>query len=165
MGSPSWLNPNSCLYPVNWINLLVPVRVGVTLPTLFHVWLAGFGMYLFSRYMGGRRLPCFGRCRLCLWRSAGRAIVGGASARVVVVFIWTPLMLAAWPGLLTSSVGTRASCAGVPLALSFAGGARAVIFIRRHNLGSICPLLPDYSSAHAAGLFAQRLWPGWLGWP
>ena len=57
-GFPFLAQPQqSTFYPVNWINLLVPVRVGVSLYTLFHVWLAGFGMYLFARYMGGRRLP------------------------------------------------------------------------------------------------------------
>ena len=47
-GYPLLAQPQqSTFYPPNWVNLLVPVRVGVTLYTLFHVWLAAFGMYLF----------------------------------------------------------------------------------------------------------------------
>src|SRR5690606_34938873 len=57
-GFPFLAQPQqNTFYPPNWINIIVPVRIGVSLYMVFHVWLAGFGMFLFARYMGGRNLP------------------------------------------------------------------------------------------------------------
>ena len=57
-GFPFLAQPQqNTFYPPNWINLLLPTRVGVTWLMAFHVWLAGFGLYLFARQMGARRLP------------------------------------------------------------------------------------------------------------
>ena len=58
VGFPFLAQPQqNTFYPPNWINLLVPTRAGVTWLMVFHVWLAGFGLYLFARRMGARRLP------------------------------------------------------------------------------------------------------------
>ena len=57
-GFPFLAQPQqNTFYPPNWINVLLPTRVGVTWLMLFHVWLAGFGLYLFARrrWRGGRR--------------------------------------------------------------------------------------------------------------
>ena len=122
-GFPFLAQPQqSTFYPVNWINLLVPVRVGVTLYTLFHVWLAGFGMYLFARYMGGRRLPS-------VLAGVGFAYGGLLAGRlwaghqpVYAVFIWTPLMLAALAWAIDQQRWYASVLAGVPLALSLLAG-------------------------------------------
>ncbi len=122
-GFPFLAQPQqSTFYPVNWINLLVPVRVGVTLYTWFHVWLASFGMYLFARYMGGRRLPS-------VLAGIGFAYGGLLAGRlwaghqpVYAVFIWTPLMLAALAWAIDRRCWYASVLAGVPLALSLLAG-------------------------------------------
>ncbi|HRO24121.1 MAG TPA: hypothetical protein PLR07_07510, partial [Promineifilum sp.] len=95
-GFPFLAQPQqNTFYPINWINLILPLRVGVSLYMVFHVWLAGFGMYVFGRIMGGRWLPS-------VLAGIGFAFGGLLAGRlwaghqpVYAVFIWTPLMLAA----------------------------------------------------------------------
>lgn len=122
-GFPFLAQPQqSTFYPVNWINLLVPVRVGVSLYTLFHVWLAGFGMYLFARYMGGRRLPSV---LAGIGFSYGGLLAGRLWAGhqpVYAVFIWTPLMLVALAWAIDRRRWYASVLAGVPLALSLLAG-------------------------------------------
>jgi len=95
-GFPFLAQPQqNTFYPPNWINLLLPTRVGVTWLMVFHVWLAGFGLYLFARQMGARRLPA-------VLGGVGFAYGGLLAGRlwaghvpVYAVFIWTPLLLTA----------------------------------------------------------------------
>ncbi len=122
-GFPFLAQPQqSTFYPVNWINLLVPVRVGVTLYTLFHVWLAAFGMYWFARQMGSRWLPAtlaglgfaFGGLL------AGRLWAGHQP--VYAVFVWTPWLLLALDWAVARRSAAAAVLAGIPFALSLLAG-------------------------------------------
>ena len=122
-GFPFLAQPQqSTFYPVNWINLILPVRVGVSFYTMFHVWLAGFGMYVFARVMGGRWLPS-------VLAGIGFAFGGLLAGRlwaghqpVYAVFIWTPLMLAALAWAVDRQSWPAAVVAGVPFALSILAG-------------------------------------------
>jgi hypothetical protein len=122
-GFPLLAQPQSnTFYPPNWINLIVPVRVGVSLTTLFHVWLAAFGMFLFTRYMGSRWTPAvlagigfaFGGLL------AGRLYAGHQP--VYAVFIWTPLMLLGLAWAVDRRSWATAVLAGMPIALSILAG-------------------------------------------
>lgn len=95
-GVPFLAQPQqNTFYPPNWINVLLPTRVGVTWLMVFHVWLAGFGLFLFARQMGARRLPAvLGG----LGFAYGGLLTGrlwAGHAPVYAVFVWTPLLLAA----------------------------------------------------------------------
>lgn len=122
-GFPFLAQPQqSTFYPPNWVNLLVPVRVGVTLYTLFHVWLAAFGMFLFTRYMGSRRLPA-------VLAGLGFAFGGLLAGRlwaghqpVYAVFIWTPLLLLGLGWAVARRSVAATALAGVPFALSLLAG-------------------------------------------
>lgn len=122
-GFPFLAQPQqNTFYPPNWVNLVVPVRVGVSLYTVFHVWLAAFGMYLFARHMGGRRLPS-------LLAGIGFAFGGLLAGRlwaghqpVYAVFIWTPFMLLALSWAIDRGRWPAAVLAGVPFALSLLAG-------------------------------------------
>ena len=122
-GFPFLAQPQqNTFYPPNWINLVLPVRVGVSLHSLFHVWLAGFGMFLFTRYMGGRRLPS-------VLAGIGFAFGGLLAGRlwaghqpVYAVFIWTPVMLLALAWAVDRRRWAAAVLAGVPFALSLLAG-------------------------------------------
>jgi hypothetical protein len=122
-GFPFMAQPQqNAFYPPNWINLIVPVRVGVTLHVIFHVWLAGFGMYAYVRYMGGRMLPsilsgigfAFGGLL------AGRLWAGHSP--VYAVFIWTPVMLLALAWAIDRRRPAAAIIAGLPFGLAILAG-------------------------------------------
>ena len=127
-GFPFLAQPQqNTFYPPNWINLLLPTRVGVTWLMAFHVWLAGFGLYLFARQMGARRLPAvLGG----LGFAFGGLLTGrlwAGHAPVYAVFVWTPLLLAAlvW-AIERQSAGRRtwaaAVVAGGPFGLAVLAG-------------------------------------------
>lgn len=122
-GFPFLAQPQqNTFYPPNWINIIVPVRIGVSLYMIFHVWLAGFGMFLFARYMGGRNLPS-------VLAGVGFAFGGLLAGRlwaghqpVYAVFIWTPLMLLALVWAVDRRGWVAPVVAGVPFALSILAG-------------------------------------------
>ena len=48
VGYPFLSNPQIALfYPPTWLTIILPVRIGISLYLLFHLWLSGFGMYRF----------------------------------------------------------------------------------------------------------------------
>lgn len=122
-GFPFLAQPQqSTFYPPSWINLIVPVRVGAGLYMVFHVWLASFGMFLFTRYMGGRRLPS-------ILAGIGFAYGGLLTGRlwaghlpVYAVFIWTPLMLLALAWAIDRRHWAAAVIAGAPFGLALLAG-------------------------------------------
>lgn len=122
-GFPFLAQPQqNTFYPPNWINVIVPVRIGVSLYMVFHVWLASFGMYLYARYMGGRKLPS-------ILAGIGFAYGGLLAGRlwaghqpVYAVFIWTPIMLLALAWAVDRKTWTASVLAGVPFALSILAG-------------------------------------------
>ena len=122
-GFPFLAQPQqNTFYPPNWLNLIVPVRVGVSLYMVFHVWLAVFGMFLFARIMGGRWLPSIlaGLSFAFGGLLAGRLWAGHQP--VYAVFIWTPLMLAALAWAVERRSLAAAVIAGVPIGLSILAG-------------------------------------------
>ena len=122
-GFPFLAQPQqNTFYPVNWINLLLPVRVGVSFYMVFHVWLAAFGMFMFTRFMGSRWLPgvLAGISFAYGGLLAGRLWAGHQP--VYAVFIWTPLMLAALVWAVDRRSWRAAALAGVPFALSILAG-------------------------------------------
>lgn len=109
-------------YPPTWINLIVPLRSGVSLYMVFHVWLAAFGMFLFARYMGSRRMPA-------ILAGTGFAFGGLLAGRlwaghqpVYAVFIWTPMMLLALAWAVDRRSWAAAVLSGVPFALALLAG-------------------------------------------
>lgn len=122
-GFPFLAQPQqNTFYPPNWINVIVPVRIGVSLYMIFHVWLASFGMYLYARYMGGRKLPS-------ILAGIGFAYGGLLAGRlwaghqpVYAVFIWTPIMLLALAWAVDRKSWAASVLAGVPFALSILAG-------------------------------------------
>ena len=122
-GFPFLAQPQqNTFYPPNWVNLVVPTRVGVALHMVFHVWLAGFGMYLYTRVMGGRRLPgvLAGLGFAYGGLLAGRLWAGHAP--VYAVFVWTPLLLAATAWAVDRRGWAAAVVAGLPFGLAVLAG-------------------------------------------
>ena len=123
VGFPFLAQPQqNTFYLPNWINLLVPTRVGVTWLMVFHVWLAGFGLYLFARRMGARRLPALlgGLGFAYGGLLAGRLWAGHSP--VYAVFVWTPLLLAALVWAVERRGWAAAVLAGAPFGLAILAG-------------------------------------------
>lgn len=56
-GYPFLSNPQVALfYPPTWLAILLPVEAGISWYVALHIWLAGFGMYLFTRDQSSSRL-------------------------------------------------------------------------------------------------------------
>ena len=106
-GFPFLAQPQqNTFYPPNRANLLLPVRVGITLHMVFHVWLAAFGMYVYARVMGAAAAGGAGGHRLRLWR-AGRAAVGRAYAGLRRVHLDAATAGGARPGRSSAGRGGR----------------------------------------------------------
>ncbi len=122
-GFPFLAQPQqNTFYPPNWINILLPTRVGVTLLMVFHVWLAALGMYIFTRQMGAQRLPAV---LAGLGFAYGGLLTGRLSAGhspVYAVFIWTPLLLAALHWAVERRSWAAAVVAGAPFGLAVLAG-------------------------------------------
>lgn len=122
-GFPFMAQPQqNTFYPVNWINLLVPVRIGVTFHMLIHVWLAAFGMYAYVRFMGGRWLPAV---LAGIGFSYGGLLAGrlwAGHSPVYAVFIWTPLILLALAWAVRLRRVWAAIIAGLPFGFSILAG-------------------------------------------
>ncbi len=122
-GFPFQAQPQqNTFYPPNWINVLLPTRVGITWLMVFHVWLASVGMFVFARRMGARRLPA-------VLAGVGFAYGGLLTGRlwaghstVYAVFIWTPLLLAALHWAIERRGWAAAVLAGAPFGLALLAG-------------------------------------------
>ncbi|HQF69970.1 MAG TPA: hypothetical protein PLH39_01685, partial [Promineifilum sp.] len=122
-GFPFLAQPQqNTFYPPNWINVLLPTRVGVTLLMVFHVWLAALGMYVFTRRLGARRLPAV---LAGLGFAYGGLLTGrlwAGHSPVYAVFIWTPLLLAALHWAVERRSWAAAVVAGAPFGLAILAG-------------------------------------------
>lgn len=134
-GYPFLSNPQVALfYPPTWLAILLPVRVGLSWHILFHLLLAGVGMFLLVRQQSGDRWGG--------WLAALTFAFGGFSAArlyaghvgLLATFAWLPWLL--WAFAHSVSVdrkrntehGTRnmeyktAVLTGVPFALAILAG-------------------------------------------
>lgn len=122
-GFPFLAQPQqNTFYPPNWINVLLPTRVGVTVLMIFHVWLAALGMYVFTRRLRARRLPAV---LAGLGFAYGGLLTGrlwAGHSPVYAVFIWTPLLLAALHRAVERQSWAAAVVAGAPFGLAILAG-------------------------------------------
>lgn len=105
-GYPFLSNPQIALfYPPTWLTLLLPVRVGLSWHVLFHLLVAGLGMFCFVRQQSGDRWGS--------WLAALTFTFGGFSAArlyaghvgLLATFAWLPWLL--WAFACSVSVNGR----------------------------------------------------------
>lgn len=122
-GSPLLADPQmGFFYPPTWPALLLPVNTAISLYWLFHIWLAGMGMFLFTRAMGARPVPA-------LLAATGFAFSGLLAGRlwaghmtVYAVDAWAGWILLATLWAIRRGGWSRALLAGLPLGLSLLAG-------------------------------------------
>lgn len=122
-GFPFMAQPQqNAFYPPLWPGYILPMNVGISLYMLFHIWLAGMGMFLLVRFLNGRWLPAVLAAIAFAFSGllAGRLWAGHSTVYALVA--WTPWIIL---GLLWSvrkaSIWT-AVIAGVPMGLALLAG-------------------------------------------
>ncbi len=122
-GYPFMAQPQqNAFYPPLWPGYILPMNVGISLYLLFHIWLAGMGMFLLVHNFGGRWLPAILAAIAFAFSGllAGRLWAGHST--VYAMISWTPWIVL---GLLWSveqgSLWT-AVIAGVPMGMALLAG-------------------------------------------
>jgi hypothetical protein len=122
-GFPLLAEPQtSAFYPPTWLALVLPVNVGLSWYMLFHIWLAGLGMFAFVRLMGGDWLPALlsGIAFAFSGLLAGRLWAGHTT--VYAMYAWIPWLLLALAWSVRKRTWWSAVLAGVPLGLAILSG-------------------------------------------
>ena len=112
----------SAFYPPAWLTVVLPVNVGLSWYMLFHIWLAGLGMFAFVRYMGGDWLPALlsGIAFAFSGLLAGRLWAGHTT--VYAMYAWIPWLVLALIWSVRKGKWWHAVLAGMPLGLAILSG-------------------------------------------
>ena len=122
-GYPILAEPQqSTFYPIAWLMLVLPINVAVSWYMLIHVWLAGMGMFLFTRQMGAGRLPALlaGVAFAYSGLLVGRLWAGHST--VYAVDAWTPWLALGLVWSVRRGSGWAAVLAGLPFGLAILAG-------------------------------------------
>jgi hypothetical protein len=130
-GYPFLANPQVALfYPPTWLAILLPTRIGISLFVVLHLWVAGVGLLLLVRQMGGSRAGA-GLAALTF------AFGGFLAARIVAGHVgliatdaWLPWLLLATAWSVRRSDLPSAVVAGAPLGLAIlAGHTTSLVYV------------------------------------
>jgi hypothetical protein len=122
-GYPFLSNPQVALfYPPTWLAILLPVRVGLSWGVLFHLVVAGLGMWLFVYQQSQTRLGA--------WLAAITYAFGGFTAArlyaghvgLLATFAWLPWLLWAFAWSVKRRSAWTAVLPAIPFALSILAG-------------------------------------------
>ena len=122
-GLPLLSDPQiGAFYPPAWLALVLPANIGLSWYMLFHIWLAGLGMFLFVRIMGGDWLPALlsGIVFAFSGLLAGRLWAGHTIVYAMVA--WIPWLLLALIWSVRKGKWWHGVLAGVPLGLAILSG-------------------------------------------
>lgn len=93
-GYPFQGNPQTQLYyPVAWLLLLLPLSAALQVGALFHIWLAGAGMYVLARVLGASRAG--GLLAGLAFAGSGQLYMSLELPGVAYIYGWLPWALAA----------------------------------------------------------------------
>ncbi|HEX6384168.1 MAG TPA: hypothetical protein VF177_05825 [Anaerolineae bacterium] len=122
-GYPFLADPQqNAFYPPAWLTIILPTNVGISWYMVFHIWLAGVGMFAFVRFMGGRWLPAVlsGIAFAFSGLLAGRLWAGHST--VYAIDAWTPWLLLALAWSVKRPAIWRGVLAGLPFGLAILAG-------------------------------------------
>lgn len=122
-GFPFMAQPQqNVFYPPLWLSFILPVNVGISMYMLIHIWLAGIGMHLYVRQMGGGWLPSVLAAIAFAFSGllAGRLWAGHSTVYALVA--WTPWLLLAMNWCVRRGTVWSAIIAGLPLGLCLLAG-------------------------------------------
>lgn len=122
-GFPLLSDPQAgVFYPPSWLSLILPVNVAISWYLLIHIWLAGFGMYAFVRYQGGRWLPSFLAGLVFAFGGVISGRLWAGHSIVYATFAWTPWILLGLSWSIKERSFWSAIISGVPVGLAILVG-------------------------------------------
>jgi hypothetical protein len=158
-GTPLLANHQSAVfYPLNWLNLLLPVEHGLTLSVVLHLMIAGLTMYFYGRYLG---LSPFPASIAALSYMYSGYIIGRTQFVVMVnAAAWIPLILLLGDRLATRRTLSAALWLAVALALQLLAGHAQLWFYSVLLLGAYMLYRSWQEMRSIKGLFQSGLWLG-----
>ena len=130
-GYPYINNPQTALfYPFTWLGILLPTNTGVALYLLLHIWLAGAGMFLFTRSLGSHPLGS-GLSALVFSLSGFMAVrIYAGHIGFIAVHTWIPWILLATAWSIQKRTVARSIIASLPFGLAIlAGHITSLIYV------------------------------------
>jgi hypothetical protein len=130
-GYPFLANPQIALfYPPTWLIMLLPVRLGVSLFVIVHIWLAGLGMFLFVRHTSRSEAGA-------LLAGLSFAFSGFVAARIaaghpgfLATHVWIPWLLLAAARSVERGDVWSAVIGGAPFSLAtLAGNIGSLVYV------------------------------------
>jgi len=130
-GYPFLSNPQVALfYPPTWLALTLPVRVGLSWHVLFHVVMAGLGMWLFVRQQTGSRWGAWLAALTFAFSGFTAVRIFAGHVGLLATFAWLPWLLWAFTWSVDRRSGWTAVLAGVPFGLAvLAGHTTSLLYV------------------------------------
>lgn len=120
-GQPFLANmASACLYPFNWLLLLIPAHWLMTLNIILHFLLTSIFSYLFFTSLGLRRPPSL--LGAVIWTFSGPMVAWAEYQTPISSMSWFPLSLFLWRLFILRGNISLALLSGIPLALGVLGG-------------------------------------------
>jgi hypothetical protein len=122
-GYPFLVNPQvGAFYPPAWLTVVLPTQVGISWYIVAHLWLAGLGMLLFVRAMGGRWLGGLLAAVAFAFSAFMTARIWAGHAVPLASNIWLPWLALGLAWSVRRGTVWAAVLAGVPLAMAVLAG-------------------------------------------
>ncbi len=130
-GYPFLSNPQVALfYPPTWLAILLPVNLGISWYVVLHIWLAGLGMYLFTRSMKAGWIGASLAALTFCFSGFVAARISAGHLGLLAAHVWVPWLLLAAQWSIRRSDIWSALVAGVPFGLSIlAGHPTSLLFV------------------------------------
>jgi hypothetical protein len=130
-GYPFLSNPQVALfYPPTWLAILLPVNLGISWYVVLHIWLAGLGMFLFTRSMKAGWIGASLAALTFCFSGFVAARISAGHLGLLAALVWTPWLLLGAQWSIRRNDIWSAIVAGVPFGLSIlAGHPTSVLFV------------------------------------
>lgn len=144
-GYPFLANPQvAFFYPLTWLAILPPLHLGFTLYLLVHLWLAGWGMYLFVKDIGAGSndqkeeshhspfiiAPAFLAALTFMFSGFFAARIYAGHIGLLAVHVWVPWLLLATSWGVRKGGWPTAVVMGIPFGLAIlAGHTTSLIYV------------------------------------
>lgn len=163
-GEPFLSNPQVALfYPPQWLVLALPLNVSLAWYYVIHIWLAGFGMYVFTfrltKHQTGALMAAF--TFMFSGLTAGRIAEGHLT--LLAVLIWTPWVLVAYHWAVKRQTWWAGVLSGLPFGLSLLAGNPPIVVYLALIWGSYAIVLWISYPAHRRMVIQQGLLIGVVG--
>ncbi len=116
-------NPQSSVaYPPAWIMVLTGVPRGVGWLAIFHLWLGGWGMVMFIRFLGASRAGALIAGMIYTFSAFTAAHLNGSTLNYLMCWAWLPWMAAGYLWSMTRGTWKHAVLSGAVVGMTILSG-------------------------------------------